>query len=152
MRDFIIRETLVKDKKASVYLAYEIIPTEINNIGYINGFERLYYEIQRYEMTLPTVVLAYRILKSPNISNEKEQLPRATITELNYENMRKQLKAIHDSSSVSTGNSFEIKAEPTYLNDRKDEPVYYANDLTRVPLIIVKEKIVVTRNSGNITT
>ena len=84
-------------------------------------------------MTLPTVVLAYRILKSPNISNEKEQLPRATITELNYENMRKQLKAIHDSSSVSTGNSFEIKAEPTYLNDRKDEPVYYANNSTRGP-------------------
>ena len=66
----------VKDKKASAYLAYEQFesfqrPTEMNIIDYINEFERLYYEIQLYEMTLPTAVLAYRVLKSANISNEK---------------------------------------------------------------------------------
>ena len=66
----------VKDKKASAYLAYEQFesfqrPTEMNIIDYLNEFERLYYEIQLYEMTLPTAVLAYRVLKSANISNEK---------------------------------------------------------------------------------
>ena len=30
-------------------------------------------------MTLPTAVLAYHVLKSANISNEKQQLARATI-------------------------------------------------------------------------
>ena len=66
----------MKDKKASAYLACEKFesfqrPTEINVIDYINKFERLWYEIQRYEMTLPTVVLAHNVLKSANISNEK---------------------------------------------------------------------------------
>ena len=78
-------------------------------------------------MTLPTAVLAYHVLKSANISNEKQQIAKAAITELNYENIKKQLKAIHDSSSVSTENSFE----PTYVTDMKDEPVYYGNNSTR---------------------
>ena len=82
-------------------------------------------------MTLPTAVLAYRVLKSANISNEKLQLARATITELNYKNMKKQLKVIHASSSVSTEISIEIKQEPTYVSDMKDEPVYYGNNSTR---------------------
>ena len=41
-------------------------------------------------MTLPTAVLVNRVLKSANLSNEKQQLTRATITELNYKNMKKQ--------------------------------------------------------------
>ena len=42
----------------------------------------------KHEITLPTAILAYYVLKSPNISNEKQQLARATITELNYDNMK----------------------------------------------------------------
>ena len=38
---------------------------------------------------------------------------------------------IHDSSSVSTENSFEIKSEPTYVTDMKDETAYYGNNSTR---------------------
>ena len=75
----------MNDKKASAYLAYEKLKsfqrtTEMNIIDYMNEFERLHYEIQRYEMTLPTAVLPYRVLKSANISNEKQKLARATIT------------------------------------------------------------------------
>ena len=43
----------------------------MNIVDYINEFERLYNEIERYEMTLPTAVLAYRVLESASISNEK---------------------------------------------------------------------------------
>ena len=42
----------------------------------------------QYEITLPTAILAYCVLKSANISNEKQQLATATITELNYDNMK----------------------------------------------------------------
>ena len=84
----------VKDKKASACLAYEKFesfqkPTEMNIIDYINEYERLYYEIQRYKMTIPTAVLAYHVLKSANISNEKQQLARATITQLNKKKCEK---------------------------------------------------------------
>ena len=43
-------------------------------------------------MTILTAVLAYHVLKSANISNEKQQLARATITELNKKNMKKAAK------------------------------------------------------------
>ena len=64
--------------------------------------------------------------------------------------MKKQLKAIHDSSSVSTHNSFKIKSEATYVTDIKEEPVYYGNNSTRRRFNNYKRGIV-TRNSGNIT-
>ena len=65
-------------------------------------------KIQRFEMSLPSAVLAYHV----NLSNEKLQLARAALTDLTYENMKKQLKAIQRNSSVQSENSFQIKSEP----------------------------------------
>ena len=122
----------IKDNKASAYLAYEKSesfqrPRDMNIIDYLNEFERLYYDIQRHEMTLPSGVLAYRVLKSANSTPEKKQLARATTTEFTYENMKKQLKATHDSSSSNLIDSFEIKSEPTFANKVKDERNFYGN-------------------------
>ena len=61
----------------------------------------------------------------------------------------KQLKVIHNSSSVSRGNSFEKKSEPPYKTDLKDEPVYYRNKLQEDVLIIIKAAIKI-RNKENI--
>ena len=35
----------------------------MNITDYLNEFERLYHEIQRFEMSLPSAVLAYQALK-----------------------------------------------------------------------------------------
>ena len=56
-------------------------------------------------MELPTGVLAYRVLKNANITHEKQQLVRATLTSLTYESMKKKLKAIYDSSFESAATS-----------------------------------------------
>ena len=117
-------ETYVKDKKASTYIAYDRFetfqrPSDMNITDYLNEFERLYHEIQRFKMSLLSVVLAYRVLKSSNLSNEKQQLARATLTDLTYEIMKKQLKAIEDNSSIQLENSFQIKSEPSYLAETK---------------------------------
>ena len=109
-----VEKLYVKDSKASAYLAYEKFesfqhPTDMNIINYLNEFERHYYDGQRYEMTLPSGVFVYQVLKSNNLTPEKQQLARATITELTYQNMKKQFKAIHDSSSGNSIDSFEIK-------------------------------------------
>ena len=58
------------------------------------------------------------MLKSSNLSNGKQQLARATLTDLTYENIKKQLKAIHNNWSE---NSFQIKSEPPYLAGTKNE-------------------------------
>ena len=127
-----LEKLYVKDSKASAYLAYKKFeffqrPTDMNIIDYLNKFERLFYDIQRYEITLPSGVLAYWVLKSANLTPEKQQLAWATITELTYENMKKQLKAIHDSSSSNSVDSSEIKSEPTFVNETKDEHIFYGN-------------------------
>ena len=68
-------------------------------------------------MELPTGVLAYKVLKNANILNEKQQLIRATLTSLTYENTKKQLKAINDSSINSA--SSNIKEEQVFLTQKK---------------------------------
>ena len=68
-------------------------------------------------MELPTGVLAYKVLKNANILNEKQQLIRATLTSLTYENMKKQLQAINDSSINSA--SSNIKEEQVFLTQKK---------------------------------
>ena len=71
-------------------------------------------------MVLPNGVLAYKVLNNANISPEKKQLIRATVLTLTYENMTKQLKAIHDSSgnSVNSNDNFDNKCEPVYYADK----------------------------------
>ena len=65
-------------------------------------------------MELPTGVSAYRVLKNANISNEKQQLVRAALTSLTYENMKKQLKAIYD-SSINLASNDNIKEDQIFL-------------------------------------
>ena len=57
-------------------------------------------------MSLPSAVLAYRVLKSSNLPNEEQQLTRPTLIDLTYENMKKQLMAIEDNSSIHSENTF----------------------------------------------
>ena len=85
---------------------------EMSIVDYLNEVERLYHQIKHYDMELPTVVLAHRVLKNANITHEKQQLVRTTLTSLTYESMKKQLKAIYDSSFESEHQHLErIKEE-----------------------------------------
>ena len=50
--------------KAASYIAYEKFelfkhPAKMSIVDYLNEFQKLYYDIQRYEMTLPSAVLVY---------------------------------------------------------------------------------------------
>ena len=45
-------------------------------------FDRRDDKIKIHNIILPEPVLAYRVLKSANISAEKEQLARATVSEI----------------------------------------------------------------------
>ena len=88
-----IKELYAKDKHSLTYMAYDTFETfhRIVQVTWI-----LCNQIKRYNMELPTGALAYRVLKNANISDEKQQLVRATLTSLTYKNMKKQLKAIYD--------------------------------------------------------
>lgn len=69
-------------------------------------------------MTLPDGVLAYRVLNSANLNQEEMKLCRATINELKYDAMVKQLIRIYgDSVSPSFTKSGD---------DVPDESVFYS--------------------------
>ena len=61
-------------------------------------------------MEVPTGVLAYKVLKNAELSNEKQQLTQATVVFLTYENKKKQLKAIFDSyTSSQSSEDIDVK-------------------------------------------
>ena len=86
----------VKDTKVAAYLAHEKSElfkrsAKMNIVDYPNEFERLYYDIQRYEMTLPSAVSVYSVLQGCQFIKPETTNSRVTILELTYENMKKQL-------------------------------------------------------------
>ena len=82
---------------------------------HLNEFERLKSKIESYKMSLSSDVLAYRVLKSANLSEQHEQLARATISVLNYDNMKAQLRKIFVDSHKDDGflsDLLSLKSEP----------------------------------------
>ena len=91
-------------------------PGNMNIVDFINEFERLYNNIKKSDMELPTGVLGYRLLKSADISEGKQQLAGATMSSFTYDDMKKQLKAIYGNLSTNEikGSTTNINVEPTY--------------------------------------
>ena len=101
---------------------------------YINEFESLYDKIRAHNMELPDGVLAYRVLKNANISQEHEQLARATITEFSFSNITEQLKKnFGDVATTQNSVTAAVKADPTFQVENKEDAFYgnYAKSQTR---------------------
>ena len=73
----------------------------------------MYQKAKSFKLELPDGVLAYRLLKSANLSPEHEQLARATLTSLTLDKMKEHLKKIFSDVS-SAPLSTSVKVEPTY--------------------------------------
>ena len=118
----------LKDENNSAFEAYESFekyqrPGDMDMTAYIIAFERLYQKAKNFKFELPDGVLAYRLLKSANLSSEHEQLARATLPSLTYANMKNQLKKIFDNNSTSVPVS--VKIEPTYNTTHNEAEAYY---------------------------
>ena len=129
-----------KDAEQAAFIAYKEFetfqrPPSMSILGYINEFERRNNKIKSKKIELPDAVLAYRLLKSANVSEEKQTLARATISKLTFEDMKKQLKAIFDQQADSLNQQeykdVPVKIEPTYhsqdvQNDSEEKRVLYS--------------------------
>ena len=124
----------LKDKTQSAFESYDAFekfkrPSEMSISEYINEFERLKAKTESFKTVLSTDVLAYRLLKSANLSENHEQLARATITDLTYETMKTQLKKIFGDSSrdhLPSSDLTNIKVEPVFEASAEDS--YYGNN------------------------
>ena len=89
----------LKDKTQSAYEAYDAFerfkrPVEMSMTEYIIEFECLMSKTKSYGSDMSSDILAYRLLKSANLSEAHEQLARATTSDPTYDNMKSQLRKI----------------------------------------------------------
>ena len=70
-------------------------------------------------------LLAYRLLKAANLEPTHEKLIKATITELNYEDVRNKLVKVFADESISNLEGdfagVKIKSEPTFYGRESEE-------------------------------
>ena len=135
-----LKKLYAKDEDQAAYIAYDEFesfkrPASTGMVDYLNEFERLYNKIKCHRMELPSGVLAYRLLKSANISEDRQQLARATLLELTYENMKKQLKAIFDTSSVGDGQTFKSSKKVTLPANIANKDVTITTDIVDCDLL-----------------
>ena len=89
-------------KKDSVLIAYEAYdkfeklqrPDDMSITDFIIEFERLLSKVKSNGTSMSEDILAYRLLKSANVSQHHEELARATVIKLEYGEMKTQLKKI----------------------------------------------------------
>ena len=87
------------DKDQAALNAYErfeqyIRPTEVSMADYKVEFDRMVEQLKNHKIELPEPVLAYRALRSANLSSENEKLVRATVPEVKLSAMMSQLTKI----------------------------------------------------------
>ena len=113
-----------KDKTVTAYEAYEEFetfkrPEGMSMAEYISEFEKKWNKTKAKGTALSDNVLAYRLLKSANLSFTEQKLIKATMDEVTTETMKIKLRKVF-SGEVGVSRSMEqlqIKQEPL---DEKD--------------------------------
>ena len=136
-------ELYLEDTTQTAYLAYQNFetfkrPETMTMKDYLLKFEQLYTKIKDHQMILPDGVLAYRVLNSANLSNEQMTLCRATMTDLKYDDMVKQLKRLFADAITSApvgaqSTLAQAKEEPIFFNENSNDAnsVYYGDSRRR---------------------
>lgn len=123
----------LKDENNSAFEAYDTFeryqrPVDMGMTDYINNFERLYQKAKHFKLDLPDGVLAYRLLRSANLSDTHAQLARATLPSLTYNNMQQQLKKIFSDGTVQSKPLASVKIEPTFESSHREvEEAYFTH-------------------------
>ena len=109
-----------KDKKKATYDAYEKFErlkqsNEMSLADYTIEFEELLYCLKEYEIKLPPVVLPYQYLNSANLTEVQSTIVRTTISDYNYDNMVKEVKAVFsESKKEQSEEKIKVKKDESY--------------------------------------
>ena len=122
------------DKNRQAFMAYSDFerfkrPAEMSIPEYLIEFDRKYYKFKRHGMELPDQVLAFRLLKSCDISDIHFQLAMSTTATITFEEMKKTLQRMFGDGIMDhdlSGNSQRegVKWEPSLV---KNEPILQAS-------------------------
>ena len=109
------------DTSLTAYQAYEEFesyrrPVNLSIAEYCSEFQRKLAKVKNSGTTLAEHIIAYRLLKSANLSETEEQLVKATTATMTNDDMTKQLKKVFNSTLASGMSKSEgevkIKEEP----------------------------------------
>ena len=119
-----------KDKLTEKFNAIEKFEsyrrTKENTIReFLVEFDKRLHKIKNY-IQYPQDLLAYRLLKAANLEPTHEKLIKATITDLNYEDVRNKLVKVYSDETISGVDSeftnIKIKNEPLlYVKESEEE-------------------------------
>ena len=98
---------------------------------YLIEFDRMNAQLSVHNIKLPEPVLAYRALKSANLTNDNEKLVKATVTELTLKAMSAQLKKVMGTGTVNEASGIQIKKEEVAFTEdiqskQENEEVLYS--------------------------
>ena len=106
-------EMFKKDQSVSAFETYEDFelykrPSHVSMTEFCNEFERKLSKVKSSGTQIAEHVLAYRMLKSANITKREEQLVKATISKMTHADMAKQLKKVFSVSVAPSSSEFEF--------------------------------------------
>ena len=114
------------EKSVTAYETYEDFesykrPETLSMKDFISEFQSKLKKVQEAGSTLADHVLAYRLLNSANLSAPDLRLIKATIDEMTYQNISKQLQKVFPDGDSNQASRVRIKEEPTRVRI-KEEP------------------------------
>ena len=135
-----------KDELCEKYNALESFetykrPSNTSIRDFLTEFEKRYNKTKSYGTIMSDDLLAYRLIKSANLPSSQEQLIRATVTDLKFDQVRSKItKIFSDQSEVPSSDmeNLNIKSEPIYYSQEEQQDLsaqfqeeeYYTPDTT----------------------
>ena len=99
-------------------------PAEMKIKDYMIEFGSRYNKLKRHKTELPKDLLGFKLLKSANVPEFKEESIKATITEIDYDSIKDKLKSTFSNereNSESDPYEIKIKSEPTYFSRNEED-------------------------------
>ena len=108
----------LKDALAEKYNALENFesyrrPSSTSIREFLVEFDKRYFKVKSHQIIIPEDLLGYRLLKASNLDSHNEQLVKATLSELKFDEVKSKLiKIFSDDSTIpSTSQEIPVKQE-----------------------------------------
>ena len=119
----------LKDESSQAYEAYEtfekfVRPSGMSISYYVIQLEQLHFKAKSFHMTILDGVWAYSLFNSTNLTNKLRQLIKATVSKMDYQIMKDQLKKVFNSTSSNVDNKTHVDK----TDDKSEEnDVFYTS-------------------------
>ena len=104
----------LKDELSEKFRALEAFetyrrPQSLSIRDFLIEFENKHFKVKEFGVTMSTDLLGFRLIKAANLSSDKEELVKATVTELNYSEVKSKMnKIFSDDSNIPTTSQQQI--------------------------------------------